>query len=223
MNSDLFVDLAAPFPSELIDWRLGSTSADKTKGRALAYIDARTVMDRLDLVCGPMGWQRRYCPVNGKATICEIGLWSGEAWIWKADGAGNTDIEAEKGALSDSFKRAGVNWGIGRYLYKLPAPWVAIEPFGRSFKIAEHELKKLNEIHETEAAKHGKALVWGHRSAINIHRAWTKLIDESVADSYAAQDFLKRYKPEMALFPVGARKATEEQLSRIGANTQEAA
>lgn len=137
--------LTAPFPAERVSWRVGSTTADKKRGMALAYIDARDVMERLDAVCGPENWQSRYPHATGK-TVCEIGIRIGDEWIWKADGAGDTDFEAEKGALSDAFKRAAVRWGIGRYLYDLDAPWVDVEPAGRSFRIAPHELPKLRAL-----------------------------------------------------------------------------
>lgn len=142
MTADMFERLAEPFPAEAISWRVGSTTKEKDKGMALAYLDARDVMDRLDLICGPAGWQCRYSHANGK-TVCDIGVKAGDEWVWKADGAGDTDVEAEKGALSDAFKRAAVRWGVGRYLYGLPSPWVAIEPFGRSYKIKETEHTKL--------------------------------------------------------------------------------
>jgi hypothetical protein len=150
MSGDMFSMLAAPFPPERVSWRVGSTTADKKKGMALAYIDARDVMDRLDVVCGPGGWQCRYPHANGK-TVCEIGIYvtlpgDGAEWIWKADGAGDTDVEAEKGALSDAFKRAAVRWGIGRYLYDLASPWVELEPMGRSFKIKDSEIPKLRKV-----------------------------------------------------------------------------
>lgn len=52
MNLD---DLRKPFDPASISWRVGSTTKDKTKGMALAYIDARDVQDRLDAVCGVGG------------------------------------------------------------------------------------------------------------------------------------------------------------------------
>lgn len=141
-----FEKLRAPFPPDRISWRVGSTNQAKTKGMALAYIDARDVMERLDEVCGPSGWQDRYPHAQGK-TVCAIGIKVGEEWIWKEDGAGDTDFEADKGALSDAFKRAAVRWGIGRYLYDLAAPWVEIEPMGaKSHKIKESELPKLMKL-----------------------------------------------------------------------------
>jgi hypothetical protein len=147
--------LTAPFPPERVSWRVGSTSADKKRGMALAYIDARDVMERLDEVCGPENWQSRYPHATGK-TVCEIGIKIGDEWIWKADGAGDTDFEAEKGALSDAFKRAAVRWGIGRYLYDLDAPWVDIEPAGRSFKISAHEMPKLKALLAPKKKAEGK-------------------------------------------------------------------
>jgi len=137
--------LYAPFPPERISWRIGSTNGEKTKGMALAYIDSRDVQDRLDQACGPENWQCRY-PHAGQKTVCEIGLKIDGEWIWKADGAGDSDVEAEKGALSDAFKRAAVKWGVGRYLYDLDSPWVAITQKGRSYVIADGEYKKLEAL-----------------------------------------------------------------------------
>lgn len=120
--------LAAEFPKDAISWRANSVSK-KDDGTgvalALAYIDARDVMERLDAVCGVAGWQDRYPHANGK-TCCEIGVKCGDEWVWKANGAGDSDVEAEKGAFSDAFKRAAVMWGIGRYLYddRFKGVWV---------------------------------------------------------------------------------------------------
>lgn len=127
--------LKEPFPANEIKWRVGATTSDKKKGIALAYIDARAVMDRLDEVCGIENWQKKYVPFN-KDFVCEIGInIEGVGWVWKADGASETNFEATKGGLSDAFKRAGVSWGIGRYLYNIDGNWVPIEKSGNSFKI----------------------------------------------------------------------------------------
>ena len=73
-------------------------------------------------------------------------------WVAKADGAGDTAHEAEKGGISDAFKRAAVQWGVGRYLYRLESPWVAIEPAGKSYKIAPGEKGKLLALLNRDAA-----------------------------------------------------------------------
>ena len=137
-----FARLSAPFHPEQVSWRVGSTTQDKTKGMALAYIDSRDVQNRLDDVCGPGCWQNSY-PHAGAKTVCRIEIKVGDEWVGKEDGAGDSDVEAEKGALSDAFKRAAVKWGIGRYLYDIKSPWVEIKQAGRSYVIADHEHDRL--------------------------------------------------------------------------------
>jgi len=125
--NEILEQLEVPFPSKSISWRVGATSKDKTKGIALAYIDARDVMERLDDVFG-INWQCTYSHAD-KKTICEISVLIDGKWITRSNGAGDSDIEAEKGAISDAFKRAAVMFGIGRYLYKLPNVWVELDEF----------------------------------------------------------------------------------------------
>jgi Rad52/22 family double-strand break repair protein len=134
--------LAAPFPPEVIQWRVGSTTKDKSRGMALAYIDARDVQDRLNEVCG-VYWQAKHHNCGGDKLACEIGIKIGDEWVWRGDGAGSTDVEGEKGAFSDSFKRAAVRWGIGRHLYDLDAPWVQLEAKGNTHVIKASEFPKL--------------------------------------------------------------------------------
>jgi len=129
---NIFDQLAKPFPESSIHWRVGSTTKDKDKGIGLAYINARDVMQRLDDVVGPENWQAEY-PFPG---CCRIGVRVIEGWVWKANGAGESDFEAEKGQYSDSFKRAAVLWGIGRYLYDIPNEWVPIQARGRSYVLS---------------------------------------------------------------------------------------
>ena len=108
---DLLVRLKAPFPADKLSWRIGQKNKDKTKAMMLVYIDSRDVQDRLDEVCG-LNWSDRYSEVRGRL-VCSITI----NGITRTDGAGDTDFEAEKGGLSDAFKRAAVKWGVGRYLY----------------------------------------------------------------------------------------------------------
>lgn len=126
MKREDIIRLAAEFPKEAISWRAQTVTKDGAKAMALAYIDARDVMERLDDICGPENWQDRY-EFSGPKTICYLQIKIDGEWVTKADGAGDTAVEAEKGAISDAFKRAAVKWGIGRYLYALDAPWVPCE------------------------------------------------------------------------------------------------
>lgn len=118
-------DLKAPLPR--IHWRAQSVSKknpDAPKAMALAYIDSRDVQDRLDEVCGPENWSDSYTESAKGRVICTISIRCGGEWVSKSDGAGDTAVEGEKGGISDAFKRAAVKWGIGRYLYDMPTPWV---------------------------------------------------------------------------------------------------
>jgi hypothetical protein len=88
----------------------------------LLYKNARIDMDLLDEIVGADNWQRRYNPETGVTTVLvrckhEDGTFE---WIPKEDIGTESYAEAEKGKSSDSFKRACVNWGIGRELYTAP-------------------------------------------------------------------------------------------------------
>ncbi|MEO0943226.1 MAG: Rad52/Rad22 family DNA repair protein [Pseudomonadota bacterium] len=146
MDSKTIESLAAPFDPAAIEWRVGSTNSEKTRGMALAYIDARHVMDRLDNVLGTDGWQAEYTPMPNGSTCCRIGVRNDSGWVWKSNGAGETSYEGVKGAYSDAFKRAAVLWGIGRYLYAIESPWVEITKRGNSFIINQSQKPKLRAV-----------------------------------------------------------------------------
>lgn len=138
-KEEIMKKLQEPFNPEDIEWRIGSTTKDKTRGLALAYVTNRAIQNRLDEVVGPFNWKNEYKEWKGNSQLCGISIWDDEKkeWITKWDGASDTDFEATKGGLSDSMKRAAYQWGIGRYLYKLPAVWVPIKQVGKSYVLAE--------------------------------------------------------------------------------------
>lgn len=89
----------------------------------LLYKNARCDMDILDETVGVDHWQRKHYQVK-ETMCCSVGILCEDAWIWKDDAGAETKVEAEKGEASDSFKRACVNWGIGRKLYTSPFIWI---------------------------------------------------------------------------------------------------
>ena len=214
---ELFDELSRPFAAEEIDWRVGSVNKEKTKGMALAYMDARAVMDRLDGVCGPNGWQCNYTPgVNG-SIVCNLGIRMPDGeWIWKADGAGATDVEGEKGMLSDALKRAAVRWGIGRYLYEMKSPWVALEN-GRY--ISDAERKKLDQVHEDFCASAG----WGLRAGRVAYSFANQVVKHFVTDAISAAELKERNAGMIAQMPVAMRKHLNDTLDRIGASSNQQA
>lgn len=214
---EIFDGLSAPFPADFIDWRVGSTNKDKTKGMALAYMDARAAMDRLDSVCGPGNWQNTYTQA-GSIMICSIGIKFNE-WVWKSDGAGATDFEGEKGAMSDAFKRACVRWGVGRYLYDIRAPWVAIEAFGKSFKIAEADRKNLDEVYEDSIKRMG----WGSPTDVAAYKLLNAFLNDTLTQPSDASQFRAKYGGMVSQLRVKMRSHLNSQLDRIGGPQREAA
>ena len=117
--------LKHPFHPRRIHWRVGATR--EGRGMPLAYVDARDVMNRMDWACGIEGWQDNYEESPTGRIICTISIKIDGEWISKTDGAGSTGVEAEKGAISDAFKRAAVKFGVGRYLYYIDSFWIDLE------------------------------------------------------------------------------------------------
>ena len=108
---------------EDIDVRVAQTTIyeGNVKVSLLLYKDARVDMKILDELFTPMGWKRSH-KLIGDRLYCQVEVWDSEKkeWILKEDVGVESNTEAEKGQASDSFKRACVNWGIGRELYTAP-------------------------------------------------------------------------------------------------------
>lgn len=106
-----------------IECRVAQIAKNGSGLSLLLYKDARCDMAILDETFGSMNWQRHHSRDNAN---CIISIWDNEKkqWIDKEDTGTESNTEAEKGLASDSFKRAGVNVGIGRELYTAPFIWV---------------------------------------------------------------------------------------------------
>ena len=134
--------LRIPFPEEDIEWRIQQQglSGGVPWALVLAYVTNRAIMDRLDDVVGPEHWTNDFTQSPNGGVLCTLGIrvygdGDLDSWVYKTDGADNTDIEKVKGGLSNSMKRAGVQWGIGRYLYKLPTTFATFGATGRKTRI----------------------------------------------------------------------------------------
>ncbi|HET6568388.1 MAG TPA: Rad52/Rad22 family DNA repair protein [Rhodothermales bacterium] len=119
------------FTEEDIEWKPITVSKKTNKGLAAAYITNRAIMDRLDEVVGPENWRNEFKSGPDGGVLCGISVRVGDEWVTKWDGAENSDIEPIKGGLSNAMRRAAVQWGIGRYLYRLPSQWVPVDERGR--------------------------------------------------------------------------------------------
>ena len=192
-----------------IDVRVAQTTAygDKVKVSLLLYKDARVDMKILDELFTPMGWKRSH-KLIGDRLYCQVEVWDAEKkeWILKEDVGVESNTEAEKGQASDSFKRACVNWGIGRELYS--APKIAVE-------LTEREYTK---------DQNGKIRVWASFSVKSIaydkkSRTITELEIEdrlgNVRFTMGAPAPAKpKAKPEQTA-PAGGKAITPEQYWKI--------
>ena len=147
-GEELHRRLSEPFAAADVEWRVTKLRNQNSEGLVVPFIDSRAIQNRLDDVVGPFFWRTRfipwhqYVPKPGKyedpnesqktpvsSQLCGLSIYNEERkeWVEKVDGAENTDIEAIKGGISDSFKRAAVIWGVGRYLYEIPARWTSLD------------------------------------------------------------------------------------------------
>lgn len=102
-----------------IEVRVGQVLGKGSGVMLLLYKDARCDMNILDETVGPSNWKREHSRDNRN---CTVSIWDDDKkqWVGKEDTGTESNTEAEKGLASDSFKRACVNWGIGRELYTAP-------------------------------------------------------------------------------------------------------
>lgn len=110
-----------PLKAEEIDCRVSQIASNWLT--LLLYKDARCDMNILDETVGAMNWKRDHLRDNANCKVSIYDTSKGE-WVSKEDTGTESFSEAEKGLASDSFKRACVNWGIGRELYTAPSIFI---------------------------------------------------------------------------------------------------
>jgi len=151
--SDFLNELSTPLTADEIDFRIQSIN----KGgyaTILVYKDARVDINRLNKVCGRLGWEREHSRDNKN---CTVSIWDGvnKQWVSKEDTGTESYTEAEKGLASDSFKRACVNWGIGVELYDYPV--ISVKLFGDGSPLAKGDYKTEWFLNPKKKDKYGNA------------------------------------------------------------------
>lgn len=144
-----------------IECRIGQTKAGKGVS-LLLYKDARCDQNILDKTVGPMNWMRQHDRDNAN---CIVSIYDEKKcqWISKEDTGTESKTEAEKGLASDSFKRACVNWGIGRELYSAPFIWISGDPDKlkyEKFSVAEIGYDEMEEINALSIADKNGNIVY---------------------------------------------------------------
>src|ERR1700677_2240550 len=124
----LFTQLAEPFDSSEIKWRVTHTSRDGSRGAVIAFADPRAYTDRLNQIFTPSGWTRTYevstvssltrmkkdkliqtgkVLVTCTLTIAGLGCHTGSGEDWADEENAMTTAEAQ------AFKRAASCYGLG--------------------------------------------------------------------------------------------------------------
>jgi len=131
--------LHAETPVKERKYRVGNTfmHGGKKWGNMLCYVDARYVQDKLDEIIGVGNWSSDFTEIKG-SLFCKITISflrdNGDIGIVsKMDCGTESNVEKQKGEVSDSFKRTGVQLGIGRDLYNLPNYKVELNEFNGKF------------------------------------------------------------------------------------------
>lgn len=133
---------------EEIELRVGATT--ESGFSLLLYKTARVDANILDETVGAYNWTKRFYQVKN-TMICAVAIYFADRneWVEKGDAGDESNTEAIKGEASDSFKRAGFAWGIGRELYTSPFVWIKKDqdndPKKSHYEVKEIEYKD-NEI-----------------------------------------------------------------------------
>jgi hypothetical protein len=127
--------LRQPFDPLEVKWK--AQAVKNNRALAVAYIDARVVMDRLDDVLGVGGWSDVYEVLPGGSVVCRLTAVIDGREVTKTDVGSPSEQPDEgdkmKAAFSDALKRAAVKLSVGRYLYRLPHQWVDYDPVKKQF------------------------------------------------------------------------------------------
>lgn len=132
---DLGDRLSAVFSAQ--DVKFKPQAVQGNRALAVAFIDARAVMDRLDQELGVMNWSDQYEILPGGLVKCTLSIRFQGEWVSREDVGGPSEQPDEgdrlKAAVSDALKRAAVKFGIGRFLYAAKPQWVDYDPAKRRF------------------------------------------------------------------------------------------
>lgn len=195
-----------------IELRVGSVS--ENGATLLLYKNARVDMDILDETVGANYWGRDHKDLKG-VMYCGVSIYDDELkqWVTKYDAGAESRESSEKGEASDSFKRACVNWGIGRELYTAPMIFISCEtvPDGKYWKLKNkyffnnHSVSRIQCKEGSITAltiKDSKKVVWDMGKYVEPEEIKPKTISDARAKSIQAyclgsgitvDDYLTKY------------------------------
>jgi Rad52/22 family double-strand break repair protein len=209
--------LRRPPAPEAVRFKIQNTAGDHAQ--VAAYVDARLVFDRLDLVCGGQ-WTARFeelpkpllpppCDRDGQPLArppihvrCRL----------TAFGVTREDVgegEDPKAAFSDAIKRAAVHFGVGRALYAMRAPWLrAGEGEG---ELRRNRRGRLTLDERTEESCRARYRRWLEERGRRLFGQELEHGDETGAPGFEAEAGGAEPEPSPADVRQGRRKAVAHQ------------
>lgn len=150
--------LRRPFTPAAVKFKVQATwpKDNPTGGLIVAYIDARLVVERLNMVI-PDRWADHYEPFDRGFMWCHLTV----------DGITRSDIgQGEgKGLVSDALKRAAVKFGIGVSLYATPSMMLSVNDGhlkvrqtnkGKTCELTPTGEARVRQTYEKWLSSHGK-------------------------------------------------------------------
>lgn len=123
LSPKILEQLSEPFPPDVIEWKPGATNSQKTKALALAYVEVRHYIERLNEIVGP-DWCDDYEFIGEKGGLVACRLTVCGVTRTDIGEKGESDVNTATSAVAQSFKRACVKFGLGTHLYRMPRVWV---------------------------------------------------------------------------------------------------
>lgn len=109
---------------DVSDLKIRPGATNDGKGLVLLYVDARSVMGRLDSAEDVAMWEDKHEFISenkGCVYKCTLTIHFKDGAVATHEDVGFGD--EHKDAVSDALKRAAVKFGVGRYLYDAPNVW----------------------------------------------------------------------------------------------------
>lgn len=137
--------LRRPFTPAAVKWKVQAANVDGGWALIVAHIDARLVIERLNLVCPHLWTGEEYHPASNGLMWCSLTI----------DGITRRDVgEGQgKGLVSDALKRAAVHFGIGVSLYAIPKTFLNAGPHLKPIQTRNGPSFEMTEAGEKECAR----------------------------------------------------------------------
>src|SRR5262245_24169518 len=142
--------LRKPFQPRNVELKPQALSEDKSRALATPYVDMRCYFGRLDQICGVENWSSELT-LTERGAVCRLtifGVSKSASGDYPKD---RSDENIVTSAEAQAFKRACAAFGLGRYLYTLPATWAAYDARTKQIVDSANVVRKMYTSLEGEA------------------------------------------------------------------------